>query len=103
HVSDVVVALSKLMRTPEARGQVVNIGSTEEVTIAQLAERVKQVLKSTSPIQFIPYDKAYVSGFEDMVRRVPCIEKAQRLIGYAPRHTLDDCIRDTAEAIRREL
>jgi len=102
HVADVVAALAKLMRTPAARGEVINIGSSEEMTIAQLAERVRQVLKSNSPIQFIPYDKAYVEGFEDMARRVPCLEKARRLIGYRPQHTLDDCIRDTVETVRRE-
>jgi len=102
HVADVVAALAKLMQTTAARGEVINIGSSEEVTIAQLAKRVKKVLKSSSPLQFIPYDQAYSDGFEDMARRVPCLEKAERLIGYAPQHTLDDCIRDTAEAMRRE-
>jgi len=101
HVADVVAALAKLMNTTAARGEVTNIGSSEEVTIAQLAKRVKRILKSRSPIHFIPYDQAYVEGFEDMARRVPCLEKAKRLIGYAPQHTLDDCIRDTAEAITR--
>jgi len=103
HVADVVAALAKLMQTPGARGEVVNIGTNEEVTMLQLAERVKQVLKSESPVHLIPYSKAYVDGFEDMARRVPCLDKARRLIGYAPKLTLDDCIRDTAEAMRREL
>jgi UDP-glucose 4-epimerase len=103
HVADVVAALAKLMNTPAARGEVVNIGSSEEVTMKQLAERVKKVLKSTSPVELIPYDKAYVAGFEDMARRVPSIAKARRLIGYAPTRTLDNCIRDTASAVRQEL
>jgi UDP-glucose 4-epimerase len=102
HVADIVAALAKLMCTPAARGEIINLGSSEEVTIAQLAKRVKKVLKSRSPIQFIPYDKAYLEGFEDMARRVPCLEKAKRLIGFEPKRTLDDCIRDTAEAMRRE-
>lgn len=103
HIADAVTALAALMRTPAARGQVINIGSSEEVTIARLAERVKEVLKSASAIQFIPYEKAYIGGFEDMARRVPCLEKARLLLGYAPRRTLEDCIRDTAEAMRQEL
>jgi UDP-glucose 4-epimerase len=97
HVADAVGALAALMRTPAARGQVTNIGTSDEVTMAQLAERVKHVLQSAAPIQFIPYNKAYVDGFEDMMRRVPCLDKAKRLIGYTPRRTLDDCIRDTAK------
>lgn len=100
HVSDVVAALGTLMKTPEARGEVVNIGTSNEVTIQQLAERVKKVLNSMSKIELIPYDEAYVDGFEDMHRRVPCLDKARRLIGYAPKLTLDDCILDTAKAIR---
>jgi UDP-glucose 4-epimerase len=98
HVADVVEALAKLMAAPEARGQVTNIGCSDEVTILQLAERVKAALKSTSPIKLVPYTEAYVDGFEEMHRRVPCLEKAARLIGYAPRRSLEDCIRDTAAA-----
>ncbi|HYF50877.1 MAG TPA: GDP-mannose 4,6-dehydratase, partial [Planctomycetota bacterium] len=102
HVSDVVGALAALMRTPEARGQVVNIGNNQEVTILQLAERVKALLNSMSRIQTIPYEEAYTDGFEDMVRRVPSLDKAKRLIGYTPKKTLDDCISDTAAIIRSE-
>jgi len=103
HVLDVVEALATMMQTPAARGEVINIGTSDEVTILTLAERVKRVLASESAITLIPYDDAYVEGFEDMFRRVPCLEKAQRLIGYAPTRSLDDCIRDTAAAIRKEL
>jgi len=102
HVSDVAGALAALMRTPEARGQVVNIGNNKEVTILQLAERVKTLLNSMSRVEAIPYEEAYTDGFEDMVRRVPCLDKARRLIGYEPRKTLDDCIMDAAAIIRQE-
>jgi UDP-glucose 4-epimerase len=102
HVQDAVAALSKLVQTPEARGKVVNIGTSDEVTIQQLAERVKKLLNSVSAIQYVPYDEAYTDGFEDMLRRVPSLEKARRLIGYVPKLTLDDCIRDTADYIRRQ-
>lgn len=92
HVSDVVGALVVLMQTPEAVGQVINIGNTEEVTIARLAERVKELCSSSSPIKCIPYEEAYESGFEDMPRRVPDLSKIHRMIGYEPRHTLDDIL-----------
>lgn len=102
HVHDVVSAISKLMQTPEARGEVINIGTNHEVTILQLAQRVKDVLHSTSTIQIIPYDDAYVDGFEDMHRRVPCLDKANRLIGYKPTKNLDDCILETAALVKGE-
>ncbi len=102
HVHDVVDALAKLMKTPEARGEVINIGTDHEVTILQLAQRVKDLLKSTSEIRIVPYDEAYVDGFEDMHRRVPFLGKAQRLIGYKPEKNLDDCILDAAALVREE-
>jgi UDP-glucose 4-epimerase len=103
HVADVVGALATLMSTPKARGEVINIGASDEVTILDLAKRVKKVLSSKSDIRLVPYDQAYVDGFEEMARRVPCLDKAKRLIDYTPKHSLDECIRDTAEVIRKEL
>jgi UDP-glucose 4-epimerase len=103
HVQDAVQGLAKLMRTPAAYGQVVNIGAPFEITMAQLAQRVKELVRPEAKVETIPYNVAYVDGFEDMDRRVPCLDKAKRLIGYVPRKTLDDCILDTAEAIAREL
>ena len=102
HVSDVCQALVNLMQTPLARGEVVNLGTDREITILELARRVKALTGSVSEIRLTPYDEAYVDGFEDMYRRVPSLEKAQRLIGYAPSRTLDDCIRDTAESIQSD-
>src|SRR3982751_6153894 len=81
HVSDVVGALIKLVNEPKAIGQVINIGNTEEVTITKLAERVRDLSGSQSPIKFIPYDQAYESGFEDMPRRVPDLTRVRGLIG----------------------
>jgi UDP-glucose 4-epimerase len=98
HVQDVVAALAQLMDTPAARGEVVNLGSDREISILDLARRVKDLLGSRSEIQLVPYEEAYVDGFEDMIRRVPCLDKAKALIGYAPTRTLDDCIRDAAAA-----
>ncbi len=78
HVSDVVGALVKLMKTPAARGDVFNIGNAEEVTILQLAEKVRSLTGSKSPIRLVPYSQAYTAGFEDMVRRVPDLSKIRR-------------------------
>ena len=88
-VSDVVDAVVQLSAHPAAPGQVFNIGSTEEVTIRQLAERVIALTGCASTIQYVPYDEAYAPGFEDMRRRVPDLSKLHRLIGYAPRCSLD--------------
>jgi UDP-glucose 4-epimerase len=100
HVRDVVEALPKLLALPEARGDVFNLGSEEEVTIRELAERVKAVLGSDSPIELVPYEKAYVAGFEDMRRRAPDLTKVARAIGYKPKRDLNRILADVAEDIR---
>jgi UDP-glucose 4-epimerase len=89
YVGDVVGALIKLMDTTESIGQVFNIGSTEEISILQLAEKVKELTQSTSEIVFVPYDDAYEEGFEDMPRRVPDTTKINQLVGFKPEMTLD--------------
>ena len=88
-VGDIVGAFLKLMDHPNAVGQVFNIGSNEEVSILELAERVKKLTNSDSEITFQPYDEAYEEGFEDMPRRVPSIAKINDLIGFRPTMTLD--------------
>ena len=93
YVGDVVGALLKLMVEPKAIGEVFNIGNIEEVTIHQLAERVKSITGSASPIVTIPYEEAYEAGFEDMPRRVPELSKVHALIGYEPAVGLDEIIR----------
>ncbi len=102
HVVDVVGALLKLVNEPNAIGQVVNIGNTEEVTIRALAERVRHLSGSTSIIKLIPYDEAYESGFEDMPRRVPDLTKVKALIGYEPRNNLDDILVQVIDYFRRK-
>ena len=82
HVSDTVGALSRLIEHPEAVGQIFNIGSDEEISIAELAGLVKSLTGSASPIRYIPYEEAYEEGFEDMHRRVPGISKIQNLINF---------------------
>jgi len=100
YVDDVVAAAVKLMETPEAVGQVFNIGNDQGVTIAELAEKIKKFTKSSSEIIFIPYDQAYEEGFEDMRLRVPSLEKAKRTIGYSPKVQLDEILKKVIEHFR---
>lgn len=100
HVSDVVDALVALSQTPAAHGQVVNVGTDQEVTIRQLAERVIALTGSRSEIRTAPYQAVYGEGFEDMRRRVPSLQKLQQLIGRVPQRTLDEIIRDVAASQR---
>jgi UDP-glucose 4-epimerase len=100
HVADVVGALIALVSEPRAIGQVINIGNTQEVTIRELAERVRTLAGSSSPITLIPYDEAYESGFEDMPRRLPDLSKIRAMIGYEPRYALDDILRHVIEYFR---
>ena len=92
-VADVVKSLLLLMDHPDSAGQVFNIGSTQEVSITQLAERVLALTGSRSEIVYVPYSEAYEEGFEDMPRRVPDTSKAQRFIGFTPQTPLDDILR----------
>jgi nucleoside-diphosphate-sugar epimerase len=102
HVSDVVDALLKLVAEPRAVGQVINIGTTHEVSIAALAERIRELCNSQSSIRFVPYDEAYESGFEDMPRRVPDLGRINSLIGYTPKHSLDDILVQVIEYFRKK-
>ena len=97
HVNDVIDALVKLMETDDATGEVVNVGSGEEITINELAEKIIAATKSRSGIEYIPYEKVYGPGFEDMERRCPDLEKIRRLIDYTPKNGIDDIIRDVVE------
>ena len=91
-VRDTIEALQRLLATDKAIGEVINIGTDEEVTMDGLAQVVKQRTKSDSPITHIPYDQAYEPGFEDMLRRVPSLEKLQRLTGFRPRTPLTEIV-----------
>jgi UDP-glucose 4-epimerase len=103
YVGDVVDALVGLAREPRAVGEVFNVGSRNEVTIRELAERVKQLAESDSVIQYVPYDEAYEAGFEDMPRRVPDLSKIRALIGYEPKLGLDDIIRSVVQYARNTV
>jgi nucleoside-diphosphate-sugar epimerase len=102
HVLDVVRALIALLDTEAAIGETVNVGSTEEISILDLANRIKQLLDSDSPVRLIPFEAAYGAGFEDMDRRVPDVTKLRMLTGWAPQRSLDDVLRDTIEAARED-
>jgi len=91
-VGDVVDGLIRLVGEPRAIGEVFNIGNTEEISILDLATRVRTLTKSPSEIVLIPYDQAYEEGFEDMPRRVPDLRKIGALVGYRPTKRLDDIL-----------
>lgn len=99
-VGDVVRALMALAVEPKAIGQVFNIGNGEEISIMALAEKIKAMTGSASPIQVIPYDQAYESGFEDMPRRVPDISRIRALVGYEPQVNLDEILASVIDHMR---
>jgi UDP-glucose 4-epimerase len=93
YVGDLVEALVRIVETPEAVGETINIGNDEEISINELAVMVKELTASPSSIVHQTYDQAYGPGFEDMQRRVPCLEKLERLIHYRPETSLDQIVR----------
>ena len=103
YVGDVVEALVMLAQEPRAVGEVFNIGNPEEISILDLAHRVKALTNSTSEIVFVPYDQAYEAGFEDMPRRVPDLTRIQQLIGYAPTVGLDEILQRVIAQTREDL
>jgi len=92
YVGDVVEALTRLMHEPRAVGEVFNVGNDEEITILELANRVRTLSESRSKIVLIPYEQAYEAGFEDMPRRVPDLGKIGALVGYRPTIGLDQIL-----------
>ncbi len=97
YVGDVVGALIKLMDHDDAVGEVFNIGSNEEISILDLAKRIKELTCSDSEIALVPYDEAYEEGFEDMPRRVPDISKVNKLVGFKPERSLEDILKSVIE------
>lgn len=92
YVGDVVGALVKLMDADDSVGEVFNIGSNQEISILDLAKRVKELTDSDSEIVFVPYDEAYEEGFEDMPRRIPDTAKVNKLVGFKPEKRLDEIL-----------
>ncbi len=101
HVDDITDALVKLMQQPKAFGQVFNIGNDREITIEGLADMIIQRTNSSSKKQFLTYEQAYGKSFDDMRRRVPSLEKIHAVIGYKPKHNLENIIDDVVTDIRR--
>lgn len=100
YVKDVVDALIRLMEVPGAVGEVFNIGGNEEISIKELALKIKKMTSSDSEIRYIPYDEAFEKNFEDMRRRVPSLEKIRGLIGFEPKTDLDSILKSVIEWIR---
>ena len=103
-VHDVVRGVLMLMDKSEAMGEVFNIGSDEEVTVFDLAQRIKRLCRSDSPLELVPYDHVYGQSYEDMRRRVPDLKKIRRYTGFRPQHSLEQLlemtIRDHCEQMR---
>jgi UDP-glucose 4-epimerase len=97
HVHDTIGALNGLMDAQAASGEIFNVGSSERISIIELAERVIALTESTSEIRFIPYDRVYGQGIEDMLHRAPAIEKVGEAIGWSPRLDLDRILSDVVE------
>ncbi len=102
HVNDAVRGIVAAMELPEAAGEVFNIGSREEVTIESLAQQVAALTQTSSKLVYIPYNKAYEAGFEDMSRRVPDISKAKRFFGFAPTFDLNGILQSVVEFTRQK-
>jgi UDP-glucose 4-epimerase len=100
HVRDVARGLADMLARDDLYGEVFNIGSTEEVSILELAQRVSAITETSSGIAFIPYDEAYGEGFEDMNRRVPDTTKIERVLGWHPTVALDEIITDVVRHAR---
>ena len=102
YVGDVVRAVVALIQEPRAVGQVFNIGNSGEITMTDLAVKIKAMTGSASEIVTIPYDQAYEAGFEDMPRRVPDISRIKALVGYEPAVQLDETLRRVIEHFRQQ-
>ncbi len=100
HVRDTVEALLRLTANERAIGEVINIGTDQEISIEGLAHLVRQRTKSSSKLEYVPYDRAYEPGFEDMLRRMPSLQKLQSLTGFRPCIPLATIVDDVAEHFR---
>jgi nucleoside-diphosphate-sugar epimerase len=100
HVKDVVGAVADLMRREELSGEVFNIGATEEISILDLARRVRETAESESDVVLVPYEDAYEEGFEDMPRRIPDVSKIERTLGWRPTRDLTGILQDVVRAER---
>jgi len=102
YVNDAVGAVISLMEKPGAEGDVFNIGDGREITILELAKKIKSLVNSSSEIVFVPYDKVYGKGFEDMERRAPDISKIRKFIGYEPSINLEQAIKIIVQSMKEK-
>jgi UDP-glucose 4-epimerase len=100
HVQDTIRALHGLMDAREISGEIFNVGSTERVTIQELADRVRALTGTQSDVTFVPYAEVYGQGIEDMLHRQPSIDKVSAAIDWRPARTLDDILRDVVASTR---
>jgi len=103
HVSDVVDGILAVAADDRTAGEIFNLGNTEEISMADLAQRVKCMTESSSKIRYVPYTDAYGPGFEDMQRRIPDISKAQSWLNYRPKYGLDDILGDVLAFERQQI
>ena len=103
HVDDVVAGVMALMDHPEAAGSVYNIGATEEISIESLADKIIEITGSKSGKKYVSYEDAYGRPFDDMMRRVPCLDRIKQTIGYQPKHTLDETLKLIVEYHKTQL
>ena len=101
HVHDAVRALVALAEHRDTKGEVFNVGSTEELSILDLAGKIKEMTRSRSKIVTVPYEQAYEAGFEDMELRLPDLGKIERRVGYRPTMKLEQALADTIEYCRK--
>jgi UDP-glucose 4-epimerase len=102
YVGDVIEGLTLLMNCKRAAGQVYNIGSTEEISIEGLADRIIAMTGSRSSKKYLSYEEAYGKPFDDMTRRVPCLDRLREMVGFEPRTSLDETLRIIIESIRKK-
>jgi UDP-glucose 4-epimerase len=103
YVGDVIDGMIALVNDQGAYGNVFNIGSTEEISIENLAFKIKEMTGSSSEIKYVPYKEIYGLGFDDMKRRVPCIERIKRQVNYKPKTSLDSTLKIIIDYFRREI
>ena len=103
NVSDVIEAIIKLVDCQKAAGKVFNIGTNQEIAIEKLADIIIHMTKSKSIKQFVPYETAYGRPIEDMMRRVPSLERIENTIGWKPRKNLDETLQEIIEHEKLKL
>lgn len=103
YIGDVVDAAIALMNCPQAPGRVYNIGSTEEIAIEDLAKKIIGMTSSKSELRYISYEEAYGRPFDDMMRRIPCLDRIKQIVGYQPKTNLDQILQSVVDDMKKKL